>query len=347
MNSKENISSFDLSLLRKYVTKTLSFQEEKQFNVFLKDHPEYKELLDTLTLVDLEKIERVNASSLSAVKNKVNRVKRKAALMVAAAVVVLITLSIVFDLKEVDKGKEWAQSDDAQNEQNEQNDLLALDTSVVTPESYQKEIIKDTFYYVNTDEATPEVAIEYIEEKEGMKEWKETPDPVQPLTHADSLPQSVTMLAEDHEVKPSEENEKSFAFTASLDYRQSLAVEDNVAGAYKVGQTKSFAGPIGGYEYDPNGMPYFGDKEGALYDYIEQQLREDKLLTKIQKSMEAKVSFEVDNKGHVENVNVVKCNHKQLCLKLTEIFEQMPDWYPADFKGKKGSVHYVIQVSYK
>lgn len=344
MNKKENISSFDLPLLRKYVTKTLSLQEEERFNIFLKDHPEYKELLDTLTLTDLEKIESVNTSSLSVVKNKVNRVKRRAILMVAAAVVVLITLSIVFDLKEVDNGKEWAQSDEVQNEQ---NDLLALDTSVVTPESYQKEIIKDTFYYVNTDEATPEVAIEYIEEKEEMKEWKETPDPVQPLTHADSLPQSVTMLAEDHEVKSSEENEKSFAFTASLDYRQSLAVEDNVAGAYKVGQTKSFAGPIGGYEYNPNGMPYFGEKEGALYDYIEQQLKEDKLLTKIQKSMEAKVSFEVDNKGHVENVNVVKCNHKQLCLKLTEIFEQMPDWYPADFKGKKGSVHYVIQVSYK
>lgn len=344
MNNKENISSFDLSLLRKYVTETMSRKEEEQFSVFLKKYPEYKELLDTLTLADLEKIESVNASSLSAVKNKVTRVKRKAMLMVAAAVIILITLSIVFDLKEVDEDKEWAQSDEVQKEQ---KDLVALDTSVVTPLSYQKEIIRDTFYYVNTDEATPEVAIEYIEEKEEMKDWKETPDPVQPLTHADSLPQSVTMLAEDHEVNPSEENEKSFAFTTSLDYRQSLAVEDNVAGAYKVGQTKSFAGPIGGYEYDPNGMPYFGEEEGALYDYIEQQLREDKLLTKIQKSMEAKVSFEVDNKGHVENVNVVKCNHKQLCLKLTEIFEQMPDWYPADFKGKKGSVHYVIQVSYK
>lgn len=317
----------------------MSDEETYQFNAFLRKHPEYKEIVEGLTLADLDRIELVNNASIAAVKAQVNAKKRKAIIWVAAAVIGLVVISQVFNL--IDPGQ--SKIDTAETgEETGPSELIALDTSVVTPDTYQKEIVKDTFYYVNTDDVVPEVAIEFIEEKE---EEKKIEQPVQQFTKEDSLPQSVTMIADNNKIK--EDVEETYAFIASLDYRQSIAVEDNVAGAYKVGQTKSFAGPIGGYEYDPKGMPHFGEKEGDFYAYIESQLSADTLLAKISKKMEARVSFEVDNKGNVENVNVVKCNHKQLCMKLTEIFEQMPDWQPADFKGKKGSVHYVIQVNYE
>lgn len=314
-------------------------EETYLFNAFLRNNPEYQEIVEDLTLADLDKIELVNNASLAAIKAKANAKKRKAIIWAAAAVVGLIVISQVFNL--VDSGESKFETVKTV-EQHDPSELIALDTSVVTPDSYQKEIVKDTFYYVNTDEAVPELAIEYIEEKHEEIKVEQS---VQQFNKEDSLPQSVTMIAHNNTVK--ENVDESFSFIASLDYRQSIAVEDNVAGAYKVGQTKSFAGPIGGYEYDPEGMPNFGENEGDFYAYIESQLSADTLLSKIPKRMEAKVSFEVDNKGKVGNVNVVKCNHKQLCMKLTEIFQHMPDWQPADFKGKKGSVHYVIQVNYE
>lgn len=340
-----NISSLELSLLRKYVSGTLDEKETADLNAFLAAHPEYNEVLEGLTLADLEKIEEVSAHSSARVQHKVTGKKWKGYGWVAAAVGVLILGSVWYQ-----SGKEhdFTNTALAENDSTDaQQDLVAIDTSTVTPALYHKEITQDTFYYINTDEVVPELAIEYIEENE---KDKEQPTEIKEknlanqevITQADTLPQSVTFVP-----KPDQPKKHSFEFVASLDYRQSVEVESNYASAYKVGQTKSFAGPIGGYEYDPKGMPQYGSSEEDFYQYIEQALQADTLLRKISKPMEAKVSFEVDHKGRVENVSVVKCNHKQLCLKLSDIFEQFPDWQPADFKGKKGSVHYVIQVIYE
>lgn len=340
MSNYENISSLDLSLLRKYISKTLSKEESAQLQVFLSKHPEYNELFQDLTLADLQKIEQVSKSAKLAVQQQMNAGKKKGYAWMAAAVAVLVAASVWY---QIDKAGSL-NNDDMANEEQSQPELIALDSSVISPASYQKEFLVDTFYYVNTDEDIPEIAIEYIEENlEEVPVYHELAK--DPIVHADTsiAPDAV----ETNQITGKETNEVLFAFDASLDYRQSVAVESDYASAYKVGQTKSFAGPIGGYEYDPNGMPIYGSSEEEFYTYLEEQLSADTLLMKIEKKMEAKVSFEVDHKGNVEKVNVVKCNHKQLCLKLTEIFEQFPAWQPADFKGKKGSVHYVIQVNYE
>lgn len=350
MSNQSNISSYDLSLLRKYVSKNLNDEETYLFGAFLRKHPEYKEIIEGLTLADLEKIEQVSLLSNSKVQRQVNGGRLKLVGLAAAAITMLIVGSVWY---QQGKGFDYENNPSAISEVDSANsgqELLAYDTSKVSPQFDKEDMVTDTFYYVNRDELTPELAIEFIEEKmpedvkQVVNESKGNIVENEKLTEKDTLPQSVTMLANE----PAEEKKSvSFEFVASLDYRQSVAVEDNVAGAYKVGNTKSFAGAIGGYEYDPEGMPHYGKSEDEFYQYLEKQLNADTLLTKIFKKMEAKVSFEVDNKGRVENVNVVKCNHKQLCLKLTEIFENFPDWQPADFKGKKGSVHYVIQVNYE
>lgn len=336
MSKSTNISSYDLSLLRKFVTKTLNNQENDLFNTFLESNPEYKEIL---TLTDLEKIEMVSTKSVSIVNKKINGVIRKVMYVVLAAAAVLVVIGLLFNPPETVQGKDVAVQEDSNH--SEHSELVALDSSVVSSESYHKEISVDTFYYVNTDDVQPEVAIEYIEENK-----KEQIKPIAKviLAEADSVDtEKIKVVDKDVPFK----KEKTFGFIAELDYRQSVAVESYYAQAYKVGQTKSFAGEIGGYEFNPEGMPQFGDDESAFYNFLEKELSTDTLLTKINKKMEAKVSFEVNHKGKVEHVSVVKCNHKQLCMKLTDIFENIPDWQPADFKGKKGSVHYVIQVNYE
>lgn len=336
-NNKE-ISSFDLSLLRKYVSRTLSDEETYHIGVFLKKNPEYSELLKELTLADLDRIEKVNSHANRTVVSKLNKGRGRVVYLGIAAVAVIVLGVIIFNSKEA-KEDEWSAKQNVNDA--DRMEIIALDTSAVTPQDYQKVFVADTFYYVNTDEVIPEVAIEFIEDK---IEDQKIIQPVHQLTKEDSLPQSVTMIANHSE---NSNVDKSMAFAAELDYRQSVSVESDFAQAYKVGQTKSFAGEIGGYAYDPKGMPHYGVSESDFYSYLEDQLNADTLLTKINKKMEAKVSFEVNSKGKVENVSVVKCNHKQLCMRLTEIFEDFPDWQPADFKGKKGSVHYVIQVNYK
>ena len=93
-------------------------------------------------------------------------------------------------------------------------------------------------------------------------------------------------------------------------------------------------------------MPYFGKKEDDFYKYLQNQLDGDNTLLGIEKKMKARVSFEVNNKGKVSNVQIINCNHKQLCMSLSTIFDNIPDWNPAENKGKKGRVHYVIEVVY-
>lgn len=341
MSNNSNISSYDISLLRKYVSKHLNDEEAYLFNAFLKRHPEYKEIVEGLTLADLAKIESVSNASVSKVRNLVNSGQRKMILWSAIAVLAIIVFYQVIDWPNAGKS-EYEISDTVK--QKEAPELISLDTSLITQDLYQKGVEKDTFYYVNTEEDIPVVAIEYIEEKNIIVQDEQK---LHQYGNDDSLPQSNEKIKIDQLDLAENEVKELFVFSTSLAYRQSIAVEDNVAGAYKVGNTKSFAGPIGGYEYDPSGMPFFGENEEDLYDYINGQLSSDTLLTAISKKMEAKVSFEVDNKGIIKEVNVVKCNHKQLCLRLTEVIEQMPNWNPSELKGKKGSVHYVIEVTFE
>lgn len=342
MKTNQNISSIDISLLRKFVTDTLSSEESKQLSAFLVANPEYKEVLEGLTLEDIEKIAAVSKASVAKVQ-QVSGQKWKGYGWAAAMVGVLIAGSIWYQNGSTSANN--TQVAESSDDTSAQQDLIALDTSSNEPMIEDVAYVADTFYYVNTDESVPEVTVEYVIDNQEDQELA-FKNPVEvPVIETDSTPEKEEIHEE--KVAPIIEEEIAFTFNASLDYRQSVAVESNYAAAYKVGQTKSFAGPIGGYEYSPEGMPYFGDKEEDFYTFLEQELSADTLLTKIHKTMEARVSFEVDHKGNIEKVSVVKCNHKQLCMKLAEIFENVPKWEPSEHKGKKGSAHYVIQVIYE
>lgn len=241
MKGNTGITSFELSLLRKYVTDSLSSSEEQAFDFFLQRNPEFKDLLDELTLADLDKIEQISYNSLKRVQKGLNGSKWVKLGGATAVITVLIVGSVWFQYHQRNNFNDTAQQEE--NVANTQQDMVAIDTSIVTPETYHKEVVMDTFYYVNRDEETPELAIEYIEEKpeekieigQKNKKEKDKSDIAEQntFTKEDSLPQSVTMIDNS---KINVDKEDDFDFTVSLDYRQSIAVESGYASAYKVGQ---------------------------------------------------------------------------------------------------------------
>lgn len=338
MSKKEIISTLSINLIRKLISNTLSKEEQNEVDLFLVNNPEYKELFAGMNLADLQKLERVNNAAEHVIQKRENTGYTRLFFGIAGVMLILLIGSVWYQFSNLEQGF------DDQNNLATDTNLLEQDVAFSQENDKTiilKETVVDTFYYLNKDEKEPHLKIESIEPSKPKLAFVEESKSKQLATD------SIQKITSDKKEVILQQPKKVKEFIAVLDYRQSLAVESDYANAYKVGQTKSFAGEIGGYEFDPSGMPHFGESDQALYDYVVAELKMDTLLNSIHKFMEAKVSFEVSAKGHVENVNVVKCNHKQLCMKLTEIFESFPTWYPAENKGKKGSVHYVIQVSYE
>ena len=137
-------------------------------------------------------------------------------------------------------------------------------------------------------------------------------------------------------------------FITSIEYRQTAHVEDNFYSQSKtMGKTSSYASPINGYSYEIEGMPIFKGSDEALLSYINSELSSDELINGIRRTMKASLSFVVTNKGKIKDVLVQNCNHRQFGMSLMQIMENMPDWSPSNFKGKKGKVHYVLKIVFE
>ena len=102
-----------------------------------------------------------------------------------------------------------------------------------------------------------------------------------------------------------------------------------------------------GYSYEIEGMPNFNGGDAELLSYIDNELSSDELINGKRRKMKASLSFVVTNKGKIKDVLVQNCNHKQFGMSLMQIMENMPDWNPSDFKGKKGKAHYVLKIVFE
>ena len=67
----------------------------------------------------------------------------------------------------------------------------------------------------------------------------------------------------------------------------------------------------------------------------------------LQEKMKSNVSFVANSKGKVKDAFVQKFNHRLFAISVMEIIENIPDFNPADFKGKKGDVHYVLKFVFE
>lgn len=319
--------------MRKYVSQTLSASEQSKVDDFLAIHPEMKNALDGMTLNDLNDV--ANISSNVNAKTKVNQSSRLISYAGIAALILVLIGTVWFASLQNKENAEVivVQEDngpkklaDTIHKQSKPEEKLAV-----------VEIVEevDTFYTVEKKGDSFKFDVESTAKVNAIVEENHTKDV------------KVNQVVEVNEKMPKPEIvEKNFNYSVSLEYRQSVEVESNFANAHKVGGTMSYAGPIAGYQYEESGMPIFKTGDEVFYHYLESELSKDPSLEGIAKKMQARVSFEVNNKGKVNDVKIINCNHKQLCMSLSNIFETIPDWNPSEHKGKKGRVHYVIEVVY-
>jgi hypothetical protein len=333
MNSNKDISSLGLGLIRKYVTKTLLTGEKTKVDKFIEEHPDLKSSLDEMTLADLKDLEAIST-------NVINKLPKKKTAFpygsVAAILIVLIGTLWYFNSQSGSNAKDGPMAEEKQEKVIPVSDSSEVKTIPVTSEVdlANKTVEVDTFYTVKKKGKNFEFDIESTNQTVAIIEESKPP---------------VINIENKEEIEKDKLNpivEKHFKFKTNLEYRQSVAVESDFASAHKVGNTSAYAGAIAGYEYDAEGMPFYGESDDEFYKFIESQLASDKTLEGITKKMQARVSFEVNNKGKVNDVKIINCNHKQLCMSLSDIFENIPDWYPGTIKGKKGRAHYVIEVLY-
>jgi hypothetical protein len=303
-------------------------------DAFLLENPEMKDLLEGMSLYDVAQVDEISKN----VRRRITE-RRNYWLQGAVAAIIIVLISSVI----------WY---------NTNNNTEIVETSVPAEEPAKKDvplIVEPINEEVQIAEAIMELDTFYTVEKKG-KEVKLNVESTslivtnfhekETIQDNNSVQNNIKEPADKIISKPIQENKKSFNFIVSLDYRQSVEVESAFASGNKVGATNAFAGPVAGYAYNDEGMPYFGQSDEDFYDFLQEKLENDSTLDGISKKMQARVSFEVNNKGKVTDVRIMNCNHKQLCLSLSTLFENIPDWNPAENKGKKGRVHYVIQVQY-
>ena len=323
--------------MRKYATKTLSKREKVEVDVFLSENPEMKETLENMSLYEVAQVDQITKNVSKKLFSKNNYI---AYASMIAGVAILIGGLIYYQNSTPNTVE--SKNEIADNTQKVYDSVVVEKANEVALTELTTIVEVDTLYSVEKKGKNIQLNMESTEQNTVIVEKKNKTDLAIEVEDKNEEAPNELVVNKNKAVNP----EKQYEFIISLDYRQSIDVEDAFASGNKVGSTNAYAGQIAGYEYSDDGMPYFGEKENDFYQYLQKQLKADHTLQGIEKKMKARVSFEVNNKGRVTDVHIINCNHKQLCMSLSEIFDNIPDWYPAENKGKKGKVHYVIEVVY-
>ncbi len=336
----KHIDNVSLKELKGYVAGTLHTSERERVQRFLEQHPEMEEVVKELTLADLGVVSNITSNVNSRIDQAVGGKKSVPYGWIAVAAVLAVGVTIF-----VSNSSEETQQMVEENVQPEKNILVPEDTAVEEQESI---VFTDDDTLYNFELKGNNIHIEEkVREEVYFTEKVKANEPDDLIVEVkDTVVNEEPLPKEDNGFKPIQPREK--VFSTSIAYRQSAEVEDEFYSQSKtMGKTTAYAAPIKGYVYEEEGMPYFGSSDEDLMSFIQNRLDEDELLEGINRKMKANLSFMVTSKGKIKDVLIQNCNHRQLGLSLANIMEQMPDWNPAEKKGKKGKVHYVLTITYK
>lgn len=339
MSKKEHIDTISAKMWEAYFSGVILTSEKEKVEAFLQQYPEFLEEFNGVTPDDVASVKRITKNVNAKVADKTGKKKIPYVWWGVAATVVIVGTFIVNYQNSSEGGLVVS------NDKVEQDSVLVdeiIENQVVVFEEAQKDDTIFSFEMKANKLQIVELPPSPAPSCGGVIEEKSL-DVVFPDVESDNIVQEEP---EEDVVIPNVVYEKSFA--SEVDYIQSVHIEENFYSQSKtVGKTTSYASPIKGHSYENEGMPSFKGGEEELLSYINNELKSDELLDGIRKKMKANLSFIVTNKGKVKDVLVQNCNHRQLGLSLMKVMENMPDWSPSEFKGKKGKVHYVLKIVFE
>lgn len=338
--SKDNlIDSISEKAWRAYFSGVILTSEKERVKAFLKQYPEFEEEFTTISSSDIIAINSITKNVNYKINSKYVKRKYPVFWLVVVASLAVIAL-FVFNNRQQIGSKILSKNNTLQQQ------VVYADSGAEQSLVFEDEIEQDTIFsfemklnQLQIVELPPSYPIisDGIVLKDSLVLDNEKVKVYEPVVQSKSVEEMTA---------PIELNKKHFA--SNILYRQTIFVEDNFySPTQTIGKISSYASPIVGYSYEIEGMPIFNGSDQELLSYIESELSSDELINGIRKKMKASLSFVVTNKGKIKNVIVQNCNHKQFGMSLMKLMENMGDWSPSNFKGKKGKVHYVLKIVFE
>ena len=335
MSKYNHIDNISEKAWKAYFSGVMLTSEKERVEAFIKQYPEFEEEFNTISSADVKSISKITNRINSRIAANYST-KKSPVLWIGMVATIAIIAIVVFN------NQNKAVNDVANGNAKEES-IVAVDSTerqvAITDQINAEELIDDTMFFFERKGADIEVeellvAVENVVSPEDLDQENER--------------DSVIILDKQEEKIEIQKPVYQKRFITSIEYRQTAHVEDNFYSQSKtMGKTSSYASPINGYSYEIEGMPIFKESDEALLSYINSELSSDELINGIRRKMKASLSFVVTNKGKIKDVLVQNCNHRQFGMSLMQIMENMPDWNPSDFKGKKGKVHYVLKIVFE
>ena len=332
MNKNSNISN---ELLLKWKNGDLSTTEKHVVDTYFKANPEWKEELESLTSEDLVRAQVITENVLD---QKIFKNSRGLWLIGGAiGVAAMLSLYIVSGIPSETVIKESVETENTIN--GTESTHAEIEEVQFNIERVGEDIVVEEVFVSDEIET---VNISHVHSQEEISEVPETQDEV----IEDNLSESI-VEEEKIQEEPTETvviSTKERVFDVQSGYIQTLEVEETYMEQFKVvGGTQTIVEPIKGYVYNSEGMPYF-DHSKSVEEYIASELNTKVDLEKTKRSVDAVLSFEVNNKGKIKDIQIRKCSDRNIGLAILEVMEEMPDWTAGSEKGKKGRIHVVMSI---
>jgi hypothetical protein len=339
MSKDKHIDNISEKVWNAYFSGFILTSEKERVEAFLGQYPEYEEEFNTISSSDAVSINKITKNVNSKIESKYSKRKYPVLWLGVVASIAVITLFVFNSQRNLE-------SKVLSNNSNMQQEVVLVDSVAEQNSVIENEAENDTLFsfemksnQLQVVELPPVASV--ISGAVAMKDIRDVDDndmKVYEVIIQDDMNEEI--------IVPYEVNKKSFV--SNIAYRQTVHVEDNFHSPSKTaGKTSSYASPVIGYSYESEGMPNFNGSDEALLSYINSELSSDELINGIRRKMKASLSFVVTNKGKIKDVLVQNCNHRQFGMSLMELMENMPDWSPSDFKGKKGKAHYVLKIVFE
>jgi len=335
MSKDKHIDNISEKVWNAYFSGVILTSEKERVEAFLKQFPEFEEEFRSVSAADAISISEVTKNVNARISAKYG-VKKSPVLWVGIVATIAVVVIVVLTKNNITVNE-------ISNNNEKENAVTIIDSTEKQIADSDKvnveESIDDTIFFFERKGNDIEVEELVVEVKDVIY-----PEYVAPEVESDT---GMILDKEDEKIQI-QKTVYQKSFTTSIDYRQTVHVEDNFYSQSKtMGKTSSYASPIKGYTYEMEGMPAFKGGDKGLVAYIENGLSQDELLKGKSRKMKASLSFVITNKGKIKDVLVQNCNHKQFGMSLMQIMESMPDWDPSEFKGKKGKAHYVLKIVFE
>ena len=97
---------------------------------------------------------------------------------------------------------------------------------------------------------------------------------------------------------------------------------------------------------EPNSLPVFVYELYNLDEYIQANLKYPKTAYKDNISGTVYLTFVIDNKGIIKNIQIIKGIRDDLNKEAIRLVSSMPKWTPGMYKGRYITAEYKLQVKF-